>query len=146
MSDQDWRIRLAVYQYFVKHARPPTHADIARQMGIPASVARASYRRLHQHHALFLEPGADAIRMANPLSAIPTAYSVFVAGKRLWANCAWDSLGIPAMLAADAQIEAVTSAGDVLHYAVEDGRLRSGGGLVHFALPFARWYDDLIHT
>ena len=138
LGEQDWGIRLAVYRGFVAGGGPPTHAQVARQLDIPAEEARQAYHRLHRQHALFLEPGTDAVRMANPLSAVPTAYRVHAGGRWLWANCAWDSLGIPAMLHADARIEAT--------YAVAAGRLAAGDWLVHFPLPFRRWYDDLIHT
>ena len=50
------------------------------------------------------------------------------------------------MLHADAHIEAVVASGDVLTYALASGELTSLCGVVHFALPFRRWYDDLIHT
>jgi hypothetical protein len=147
LSDRDWRIRLAVYRYFVANERPPTYTAIARELDILAEEARHAYRRLHEHHALFLDPGTDTIRIANPLCAIPTPYRVYAAGHRLWANCAWDSLGIPAMLHADARIEAVAAySGNAMTYAIEAGELKAAGGLVHFPLPFRRWYDDLVHT
>jgi hypothetical protein len=147
LSAQDWDLRLAVYRAFVATGQAPTYCEMARQVGLPAEDARQAYRRLHAHHALVLEPGTDTIRMANPLSAIPTPYRVDVAGCRLWANCAWDSLGIPAMLHADARIEAVSaSSGDAMAYAIEAGELKAAGGVVHFPVPFNRWYDDLIHT
>lgn len=147
LSEQDWDIRLAVYRHFVANGSPPTYAEMARQVGIAPEEARQAYRRLHQQHALFLEPGGETIRMANPLSAVPTPYGVFVDGRQLWANCAWDSLGIPAMLHAEARIEAVLAhSGDTVTYAVKGGALQADGGVVHFPLPFRRWYDDLVHT
>ena len=147
LGDQDWQIRLAVYRRFVESGHPPAYAEVARELGIPAAEAQRSYRRLHEHHALFLEPGTDTIRMANPLSAVPTPYRVYVDGRGLWANCAWDSLGIPAMLHADAQVAAVfAQTGAATGYAIESGELRAANVLVHFALPFRRWYDDLIYT
>src|SRR5690242_9271760 len=100
VNEQDWHIRLYVYRFFVEHERPPAYAETAHACGLADGAARAAYRRLHAAHALFLAPGSDAIRMANPLSAVPTAYRVHVQGRRLYANCAWDSLGIPAMLGA----------------------------------------------
>lgn len=147
LSEQDWGIRLAVYRGFVDGAGPPTYAQVARQLDIPAEEAGRAYHRLHRQHALFLEPGTDAVRMANPLSAVPTAYRVHAGGRWLWANCAWDSLGIPAMLHADARIEATFAhSGEAATYAVAAGRLAAGDWLVHFPLPFRHWYDDLIHT
>ncbi len=147
LSEQDWQIRLHVYRYFVDHGHPPTFVETARHFAIPADATRQAYRRPHEGHALFLEPGTDAIRMANPLSAVPTPYRVYINGRRLWANCAWDSLGIPAMRHADAQIEAAfTPSGDAATYAISAGHLDASGGVVHFPLPFRQWYDNIIHT
>lgn len=85
--------------------------------------------------------------MANPLSAVATPYRVHVKGRHLWANCAWDSLGIPAMLHADARVEATYAlSGAAASYAIIQGRLVAHDDMVHFPLPFRRWYDDLIHT
>jgi len=147
LSEGDWQIRYFVYTFFVDHARPPSVAVTAAQFGISEAEARAAYHRLHAAHTLFLAPGTDSVRMANPLSAVPTDYRVHIQGKTLWANCAWDSLGIPAMLHADATIEAtVRPSGEHVTYAVDQGQLRAPGGVIHFPLPFARWYDDLVYT
>jgi hypothetical protein len=147
LNEQDWSIRLALYHAFAASGLPPTYQDLAAQLGLPPEEVRHAYHRLHAHHALFLDPGTDMIRMANPLSAVPTAYPVVVEGRRLWANCAWDSLGIPAMLHADARIETASAwSGETMIYTIADGVLRATGGLVHFPLPFRHWYDDLIHT
>lgn len=147
LSEQDWQIRLHVYRHFVAHGRPPEYADVAQRLRITPDEARHAYHRLHDGHALFLEPGKDTIRMAHPLSAVPTPYRVYVGERQLYANCAWDALGIPAMLHADARIEATFAhSGGSASYAVEAGRLKADGGIVHIALPARRWYDDLIHT
>ncbi len=147
MREQDWRIRLYIYERFAATGRPPACAATARRFAISTGEARHAYRRLHQQHALFLEPGTDDVRMANPLSAVPTPYRVHVHGRWLWANCAWDSLGIPAMLHADARIEAAYAGShELTTYAIENGQLQAESGVVHFPMPFRRWYDDLIHT
>ena len=150
LSERDWEIRLAVYQFFVDHARPPEPAEIAGAFGIGEAEARTAYQRLHDDHAFYLDPGTGVIRMANPLSAVATAFRVTVDGRRLYANCAWDSLGIPAMLHADALIDAsytnTEGRPDPARYAIAGGELRGDDGLVHFPLPFRRWYDDLVHT
>ena len=147
LSDQDWAIRLYIYQTFVERGAPPGTAEAAVHFGLTEQEARDAYRRLHAGHAIFLEHGTDNVRMANPLSAVPTAYRVHVMGRELYANCAWDSLGIPAMLHADARIVASDPlTGEDLRYAVVKGELCAGGWLVHFPLPFRNWYDDLIHT
>lgn len=147
LTDRDWGIRLAVYRFFVEHARPPEAPEIARRFGISDDAARDAYLRLHAGHALFLEPGTTAIRLANPLSAIPTPYIVHVNGRDLDANRAWDSLGIPAMLGADASIDARDARHDQpARYAIQGGQFVAEPGLLtHVPLPFRRWHDDLIH-
>ena len=88
--------------------------------------------------------------MANPLSAVPTPFRVTAGGRTLFANCAWDSLGIPAMLDADATVEAIYTDAEgsdaPARYAITGGVLTGDDGIVHFPLPFRRWYDNLIHT
>jgi len=147
LTGQDWRIRLHIYQFFVAHGRPPSHDEAAQHLRLDPAEARAAYHRLHDHHTLFLEPGTNAIRMANPLSAVPTDFRVYVGAMAYWANCAWDSLGIPAMLGADARIEATLAhSSEAVSYTVKNGVLQADPFLVHFSLPFARWYDNLLHT
>ncbi len=148
LSARDLQVRLAVYHYMLDHEHAPACADLAAVLAMPVEEARLCLHRLHANHLLVLEPGTDTIRMAHPFSAIPTAYPVQTEGKRLWANCAWDSLGIPAMLRCDSRTDtAFTFSGESTTYAIEAGKLHApDGGVVHFPLPFGRWYDDLIHT
>lgn len=147
LNEGDWAIRHHVYRFFVENERPPSAAESAEQFHLSPAKARQAYQRLHEAHAFFLEPGTHDIRMANPLSAVETPFVVYINGRRLYANCAWDTLGIPAMLHADAHIEAVVSpSGDRVTYAIDNGELVAPDALVHFALPFRQWYDNLIHT
>ena len=147
-ANADWRIRQHIYDALVASGRAPNAREIAERFAISALDARRALRRLHDAHALVLQPGGDAVLMAHPLSAVPTDYRADVDGVALYANCAWDSLGIPAMLGRDASINARHPlTGDILRYAVEDGRLRSEVGLlVHFAHPFRQWYADIVET
>ncbi len=146
LSERDWQIRHFVYAYFVERGEPPRYEQAAQQFGLVPEEGRLAYQRLHGRHALFLDPG-DHVRMAHPLSAVPTPFSVASQGRRYWANCAWDALGIPAMLHADAPITAsLALTGETAAYAVQDGQLQAAPFFVHFPLPFARWYDDLVHT
>ena len=70
-------------------------------------------------------------------------------GKTYFANCAWDMLGIPAALHCDAVIDAVcTESNETLKIQIRDGNLlfTNYDLRIHFPLPFARWYDDLVFT
>ena len=138
-TDRDWAIRLYIYKSLVASGQAPNAREIAERFAIPELDSRRALRRLHDAHALVLQPGGDAVLMAHPLAAAPTDYRVIVGEVTLYANCAWDSLGIPAMLEGDAAIKArhpLTA--DILRYSVVDGRLRGDSGLlVHFAHSFS---------
>ena len=144
-----WDIRAFVYAYIAEHARPPTAAECATELGIAEDAAASAYHWLHEHHVLFLESDGASIRMAWPFSGVPTPYRVYANGRAYWANCAWDMLGIPAALHADARIEAACAGSgdpDQMVIAVEGGQVRGDGERIHLLVPFARWYADLVHT
>ena len=147
ISDSDLDIRYRIYRHFAEHGRAPGYAEIARAVGAPSEAVRAAYHRLHERHMLFLEPGSDAIRIANPFSAVPTPYTVTAGERSWWANCAWDAFGIAVALGIDARISAryPGNAGTV-DLEIADGKVDGKGNLVYFALPFRQWYDDLVYT
>jgi alkylmercury lyase-like protein len=145
-DELDWSVRLFVYQFLVERERPPTPDETATALGIPGEQAREAYANLHRRHALFLEPGTLDVRMAHPFSAHPTPFRVHAGAHAYYANCAWDMLGIPAALHADARIEAIyADTGVPAQCSVVDGHVQ-GNGVVAFAMPFRQWYDDLIFT
>lgn len=147
ISKQDQDLRLHLYRFWCQQARPPTLAESAAACGIPEPAALAAWQRLHSAHLILLDSDGKGIRMANPLSALPTGFRARVDGQWLYANCAWDAPGIPAMLGRDADIEMrYSQGGGALHGRVRDGALQAEDALVHFALPFRRWYDDLVET
>ena len=153
MSTNDsllWQVRHFVYNHFADTTLAPNKEETARHFNITVQDASELYKELHNRHAFFLDSETLTIRMANPFSGIPTDFKVHANGKTYYANCAWDMLGIPAALQADAAIEAVcTESNEVVHLEIRDGKVAQGGAsnlLVHFPLPFARWYDDLTFT
>lgn len=148
LNEQDWDIRLYIYHELVRTGQAPSHQLIAEYFGIPVASSRQALHRLHNAHLLFLKPNTDDVMMVFPLSAVPTNYQVTVNGVQLYANCAWDSLGIPAMLGKDAQVRVTHPiTRESITYAIQDGQLRTvSNGYIHFALPFADWYNDLIDT
>lgn len=148
-----WQVRAFVYDHFAETTRPPSVEDTARHFNIGISEAGTLYNELHNRHAFFLEPGTLNIRMANPFSGVRTDFKVHANGKTYFANCAWDMLGVPVALHSDAIIEAVcTESNDTVQFEVRDGQILPAEDdglsnlLVHFPLPFARWYDDLLFT
>jgi len=142
-----WNVRHFVYSHIADTTRPPSVDETATHFGISTEEASNLYKELHNRHAIFLDLDEMAIRMANPFSGIPTDFKVHANGKTYFANCAWDMLGIPAALHCDAVIDAVcTESNNTVQLEVRDGTITNNQLLVHFPLPFARWYDDLVFT
>lgn len=146
LTQTDWNIRLYLYEMLVNTGSAPSHDAIAKKFDIPIGEAKQALHRLNDAHLIFLRPDTDDLMMAFPLSAVKTDYQVRLNGVDIYANCAWDSLGIPAMVKQDAQITiSHPTTREAINYAVVDGTLQ-GEGFVHIAKPFAEWYDDLIDT
>lgn len=147
-----WNIRHFVYSQFAETTRPPTVEETAEHFSIPKEESADFYKELHNRHALFLDLEKITIRMANPFSGIPTDFKVHANGKTYFANCAWDMLGIPAALHSDAVIDAVcTESNETVRLEIKGGKISNHRStdsqlLIHFPLPFARWYDDLVFT
>lgn len=139
----DLELRRAVLRHFAETGRAPDHATLEGWgIGDPAGTLR----RLHDAHAVVLDEAGHII-IANPFSGVPTRWRVR-AGRRSWfANCAWDAIAIPIALGVDAEIEApwMDVDGDV-GLAVVDGQVVGDQGFVHFEVPAAHWWDDIVHT
>ena len=144
--DFDTRVKLAVYGHFAETGRGPTPAEVARRVEADGDGVVEAYRRLRAQRVLVLEADGSSIRMAPPFSGVPTQHVVQVGEVRYHANCAWDALGIPALLQTDARIDSVfADSGEPVTLTVADSRVR-GQALAHFAVPFRRWYADLAFT
>jgi hypothetical protein len=148
VDDRDIELRNLTYKLFVELGRAPTADDVVRAWGESAAAdVHAGWRRLHDAHALVLNPATNEIRMANPFSAVPTAYQVQAAGRWWYANCAWDAFGICAALHVDGRIEtSCPDCGETVTVAVRDKRPDDDHLVFHCLVPAARWWDDIVFT
>ena len=141
-------VRLAVYRHFVSHGRAPSIAEVASTLDASVHDVRRAFAFLAVQHVLVLQPDTDEVWMAMPFSAIETGFRVITEGSEWWANCAWDALGIPAMLGQDAEIYSTCPASGVpLRVTVVEGKLGvDTESVVHFLVPAARWWEDIGYT
>ena len=85
--------------------------------------------------------------MAHPFSAVPTPFPVRTARRTYWANCAWDALGVAALIDEDAVSETqCPDCGEALVLRVTDGRVSPGDGVVHFHVPPKRFWENVGFT
>ena len=138
----DVEIRNRTYGLIPELGRVPLAAEVG-----PVDEVRSAWRRLHDQHALVLDPSGEEIRMANPFSAVPTAYRVEAAGRSWFGNCAWDAFGILAALESDGRIEtACPDCGAALTVDVHDGVPDDETLLFHCFVPASKWWDDIAYT
>ncbi len=147
MDSDDVALRNVTYGLLVELGRTPTVDDVAASIGSTADDVWAGWQRLHDAHALVLQSHTRELRMANPFSAVPTAYRVLADDRWWYANCAWDAFGICAALHTEGRIEAsCADCGDPITVHVRDTRPDDDGLLFHCVVPAVRWWDDIVLT
>ncbi len=146
-TDLDNEVRVEIYRRFVATGRPPSVAETAEALGIAPGEAEAAYRRLEEARVVVLAPGTLNIWMANPLSAVATPFRVEAEGGSYWGNCAWDGLGVIAMLGGEGRMATTCpDCGEALEFRVRAGELEDADAVIHFAVPARRWWDNIAFT
>jgi hypothetical protein len=145
--DFDSEVRAAIYAWFVEETRAPAVTDLATLLGEDPEAIRDAFGRLFRKRVLFLEPDGETIRMAPPFSGVATQHRVRVGDREYFANCSWDSLGIPAALHAPGEVVSrceQTLQPIRLHVGREGPEPQPV--VAHFAVPAAKWWADLVYT
>lgn len=140
----DKQVRHYIYEHFVKTGQAPTLLSCAQAFSCPIPDVQEVFQRLADGHTLVLQSNGE-ILMAEPFSAVPTAFSVEIGNHVWWGNCIWDALGVLAMLKEDGRV--VTACGccnDAMRVEVRNGHLVEASGCVHFALPPKEWWKDVV--
>jgi hypothetical protein len=147
MERGDVVLRNSTYAMFVELGRAPTASDLAEQLDRDRDDVIEGWRRLHDAHALVLNQHTDEIRMANPFSAVPTAYRVHADGRWWFANCAWDAFGICAALHVDGAFDtSCPDCGAPIAVRGEGNRSDDETLLFHCLVPASRWWNDIVFT
>ena len=145
--DFDTRVKTAVYAWFARTSAGPAVGEMAEQLGCAAADVRSAYARLRANRVLLLEADGETIRMAPPFSGVPTPHVVDVDGRSYFANCAWDALGIPAALRQPAEVfSRWEQTLEPLNLRVRESGPEPVECVIHFAVPAALWWKDIVFT
>ena len=146
----EFAIRTAIYRVFAADGVAPMIDDLRRIVGGSYDEVLEAMHRLQRAHLLVLAPGSDRIWMAHPFSAIPTEYPVQTENASYWANCAWDAFAIPHLLGVRGWCETLCpeSRAPLRIEVADDGTadVTPDSGLVHFAVPPKRFWDNVAYT
>ena len=143
----DGEVRRVVYQRAMDDGLPPAASEVAAALSRTVEEVKESFQRLARAHVLVLQGGSGEVLMAAPFSAVPTPFLVESSGRVYYGNCVWDALGIPVVLGRDARVRASCGCcGSLMEMSVEGGALKEAAGVIHFALPAARWWQNIVFT
>lgn len=139
-------VRLSIWRHFAKTGRAPSSKETAADLGRAAAKVEQAYDALAEGRDLVFAPSTRNIWMAFPFSAAPTPYRVESGGVSYWANCAWDALGIAAVLGQDTRCLArCPECGERVDLSVRGGAANSEG-VIHFAVPPRRFWENVAFT
>lgn len=146
-ADSDTTVRLALYDEFVRTSLPPTSERLAERLRVPAAEVRASLERLAAGKAIVLQPHSREVLMANPLCAVPTPFRVRTRGQSFFGSCVWDALGILGMLGGEGRLDSSCACcGEAMTIDVAGSNVLPTGGIIHFAIPAKRWWENIVFT
>jgi hypothetical protein len=143
----DAQTKLAIYRHFAETGQRPLPQVVAERVGADVSSVREAYLRLRGQRVLVLESDGVSIRMAPPFSGVPTQHVVIIAERKYFANCAWDSLGIPAALHRPGRVHSrCEQSGEPLNLEIGLEGPAPCRWLFHRLVPAAKWWDDIVFT
>jgi hypothetical protein len=138
--------RVAIYRHLIATGRAPSVGEIAEQLGRDVTEVERDYTELAESRVITFAPSTRSIWMAHPFSARPTPYRVESGGISYWANCAWDALGIAAMLGRDTRcVCRCPDCADSIDLSVSGGAVRSDA-VIHFVVPAWRFWENVAYT
>jgi hypothetical protein len=146
-AELDNAVRLHIYQRFVATAAPPTVTETAGELARPADEIAESYRRLEQARVIVLAPGTLNVWLANPLCASPSPFHVETPRGEFWGICAWDALGVVAMLGGEGRVRThCPDCNEPMTFRVKRRELETPDGVAHFVVPARHWWDNIAFT
>jgi hypothetical protein len=145
--DLDTSLRRRIYDITLARGTPPTIAELTAATPAGERDVRSALERLATGRVIVLQRASGEILMVPPFSAVPTPFVVDSSRHSAYANCAWDALGIPILLRERARIHtACGCCGEAIDLSVSPHEPPDDDHVVHFAVPAARWWEDIVFT
>ena len=144
----DIAVKLQIYRTISETANAPDVAEVAEALAYPVSEVESAFQRLAEKRLLVLdENDPSTIIMAPPFSGVETPFRAKINEKSYFANCIWDALGVSAALHKDALVQTICGdCNEPMALQIRDGKPLAQECAVHFAVPAAHWWDDIVYT
>jgi hypothetical protein len=137
----------AIMRHFIDRGFAPTTEDLTSTFRVNSKQLAQVLSELQDYHGVVLHPHCPEVWVIHPFSTAPTCFVVRQGEQLWWANCAWCSLGIAALLGGkDISIDTKLGAdGEPATVHVDEGRVREDL-LVHFPIPMTAVWDNVIYA
>ncbi len=146
-TDFDWAVRAHVYRSFAETGDAPVVPALAAAVEATEFQIRDSLQRLFDAHEIAPLADGNGVWMANPFSGVQTDFPVQTPTMSCYANCAWDALGVPAILGTDGWTKThCAESGEALEFGVRDGQLETDDGVIHLVTPIRDAWVDIGFT
>jgi hypothetical protein len=118
---------------------------LARLQCSSAELDRA-FEALADEHGVVLHPGSHRVWVIHPFSLAPTTFLVQSGDRTWWGNCAWCSLGIAALVGSCTITTTLGAEREQVQITIRDGEPSRPDLVVHFPIPMAQAWDNVIYT
>ena len=140
-------LHYVIVRRILKRGSAPSIAELAQAFERTREDVSAALHTLMADHGVVLHPNSDEIWILHPFSMAPTNFVVRSGQGEWWGNCAWCSLGIADLAGGTATITtALGAAGRQVNVHIEDGMLTDKDYVIHFPVPMARAWDNVVYT
>ena len=112
----------------------------------PEEVVKGLYE-LQDYHGVVLHPNEPKIWAIHPFSLAPTNFYVQSQKGQWWANCAWCSLGVAALLNEDVKITTTIGAETKqIEINIVNGEIQEKNYFIHFPIPMTNVWDNVVYS
>ena len=125
----------------------PNNEELTDQLHCSVSDLERCFDELAEQHGVVLHPNSHRVWVLHPFSLAPTPFLVRAGDRRWWGSCAWCSFGIAALVDEPCTITSSLGAEEErVVITVENRRVSPDDLLVHFPIPMARAWDNVVYT
>lgn len=141
------QLHYAILRRIVDEGYAPTCAELAEEFAVDRAEMAEALRGLADYHGVVLHPHQPEVWVIHPFATSATPFVVRQGDRLWWGNCAWCSLGVAALLGGDQVTISTTlgAEGQPVTIHVDQQRVREELW-VHFPVPMARAWDNVIYT
>lgn len=142
------RLHHELIRGLVEKCAIPSRDELQTRLGCasPGELDRA-FGELAGLHGVVLHPASHDVWAIHPFSLAPTPFLVESGDKKWWGNCAWCSFGIAVLVGGRCTITTTLGAeSEQVRLTVEDGQIDRSDLVVHFPIPMARAWENVIYT